>query len=238
MICGSLEEIARANNPVLLPDTCIILDLVRSPRRDNVDGHAMLAGKAIREAVHASGEISCVIAEQVRLELTDNLPAVREETERALRRLSEEIKRIDEWSAALDHASQTNVTHFLSRVPVAETLIADIVASSLDFATSDEITGRAHVRVMQKRTPAKLGKDSWKDCVVIESYLEVARQLRAVGHTADIVFASSNTDEFVSGIPKALNWDIANEFSHLGIVYARALHETRHRLGLSPNQTA
>ena len=43
----SLEAIAQANVPVLLPDTCILLDLLRSPRRENVDGNAMLAGNGL-----------------------------------------------------------------------------------------------------------------------------------------------------------------------------------------------
>ena len=69
----SLQAIAQANVPVLLPDTCILLDLLRSPRRENVDGNAMLAGKAIRDGVVQSEAIGCVVAEQVRNELNDNL---------------------------------------------------------------------------------------------------------------------------------------------------------------------
>lgn len=236
MIYSSLEEIAQANIPVLLPDTCIILDLLRSPRRENVDGNSILSGKAIRGAIHTSGEVGCVIAQQVRSELNDNLTGVREDTTKALGKLSDEIRRIDEWSKALGHESETDVTHFLGRIPIAESIINDILLSSLDFTTSDEITGRAFVRVMQDITPSAPGKDSMKDCVVVESYLEIARQLRGFGHNADIVLASSNTKEFVSGTQRVLNQDIASEFGALGIVYARALHETRHRLGLSPNQ--
>lgn len=67
---------------------------------------------------------------------------------------------------------------------------------------------------------------------MVESYLEVAGNLRNLGHTADIVFASSNTKEFVSSTTSALNADIAAEFAAVGMRYSRALHETRHLLGL------
>ena len=232
MAYDSLEAIAQANVPVLLPDTCILLDLLRSPRRENVDGNAMLAGKAIRDGVVQSEAIGCVVAEQVRNELNDNLPTVREDTNSALRKLQDEIARVDKWSEALGQVSQTQIGHFLTRVPVAEAVMTDILGAALTHATTPDLTYQAVVRMSQKRTPAKLGKDSTKDCVVVESYLDVATNLRNLGHTADIIFASSNTKEFVSGTSGALNADIASEFAALGIQYSRALHETRHLLGL------
>lgn len=228
----SLEAIAQANVPVLLPDTCILLDLLRSPRRENVDGKAMLAGKSIRDGIVESEMIGCVIAEQVRNELNDNLTTVREDTNSSLGKLRDEIARIDKWSEALGEASQTQIGHFLTRVPVAEGVMTDILGAALTHATTPDLTYRAITRVTQRRTPAKLGKDSTKDCVVVESYLEVATMLRALGHTGNIVFASSNTTEFLSGTPRTLNADIENEFAALGIKYSRALHETRYLLGL------
>ena len=110
--------------------------------------------------------------------------------------------------------------------------MTDILGVALTHATTPDLTYRAIARMTQKRTPAKLGKDSSKDCVVVESYLEVAANLRNLGHTADFVFASSNTKEFVSSTTSALNADIAAEFAAVGIRYSRALHETRHLLGL------
>ncbi|MBT9386932.1 hypothetical protein KM176_24030 [Pseudooceanicola sp. CBS1P-1] len=236
MAYNSLEAIAQANVPVLLPDTCILLDLLRSPRRENVDGNAMLAGRAIRDGVVQSEAIGCVVAEQVRNELNDNLQTVREDTNLALTKLQDEIARIDKWSEALGQVSQTQIGHFLTRVPIAEAVMTDILGAALTHATTPDLTYQAVVRMSQKRTPAKLGKDSTKDCVVVESYLDVATNLRNLGLTADIIFASSNTKEFVSGTPRALNADIAADFAALGILYSRALHETRHLLGLPQPQ--
>ncbi len=232
MAYDSLQAIAQANVPVLLPDTCILLDLLRSPRRENVDDIAMLSGLTIRHGVVESEAIGCVVAEQVRNELNDNLQTVLDEANAGLGRLRDEIARIDKWAEALGQASQTQINHYLACVPVAEAIMWDIVNRAINHATTQEINLNAMGRVMARRTPAQLGKDSTKDCVVVESYLNVASSLRNLGHTAVIVFASSNTKEFVSGTPKALNADIAAEFAALGIQYSRALHETRHLLGL------
>lgn len=232
MAYDSLEAIAQADIPVLLPDTCILLDLLRSPRRENVDGNAMLAGKAIRDGVAESEVIGCVVAEQVRNELNDNLQSVLDQTNVELGRLRDEIARIDKWAEALGQASQTQIGHFSACIPVAEAIMWDIVNSAINHAITQDIKLNALGRVMAGRTPAQPGKDSTKDCVVVESYLDVATNLRNLGHTADIVFASSNTKEFLSGTPRALNADIAAEFATLNIQYSRALHETRHLLGL------
>lgn len=232
----SLEAIARADIPVLLPDTCILLDLLRSPRRNNVDANAMLAGKAIRDGVVDSETIGCVVAEQVRNELNDNLRNVLDETSSELGCLRDEIARIDKWAEALGQARQTQIGHYLRCVPAAEAIMSDIVNGAINHATTQDINLNAFGRVMAGRTPAQPGKDSTKDCVVVESYLDVAANLRNLGHTADIVFASSNTKEFVSGTPRALNADIAAEFAALNIRYSRALHETRHLLGLPQPQ--
>lgn len=228
----SLEVIAQANVPVLLPDTCILLDLLRSPRRENVDGDAMLAGKAIRDGLVENEAIACIVAEQVRNELNDNLQTVRDDTSAGLVRLRDEIARIDKWAEALGQVHQTQIGHYLTCVPVSEAIMSDIVNGAINHATTQDINLNAIGRVMAGRTPAQPGKDSTKDCVVVESYLDVATNLRNLGHTADIVFASSNTKEFVSGTPKALNADIAAEFANLDIQYSRALHETRNLLGL------
>lgn len=232
MTYGTIQDIAQSNVAVLLPDTCILLDLIRTPRRDTVDDASMLAGRAIRDAICQSGIVGCIVAEQVRIEHTENHPKIRDDTLTAIQKLKDELKRIDKWSIALGHASQTDISHFTTRVPVAESVMCDILNSALSHATNVGITGRGFARVMQKQTPAKQGKDSIKDCVIVESYLEVAQSLRDLGHTGNIIFASSNTSEFLSGSPTTLNADISTEFASLGILYSRSLPETKHLLGV------
>ena len=94
------------------------------------------------------------------------------------------------------------------------------------------IASRAFLRLNQARAPARKGKDSMKDCVVIETYLDVAARLRAAGLKSKIVFASSNTKDYTGDTRRALRPDLAEEFALLEMEYAPNLAAARHLLGL------
>lgn len=233
MIFQSLDEIVSAQVPLILPDTCILLDILRSPRRDSVDARSVVSAKAIAEAVKVTGSVASVVASQVHDELSDNRETVRRETEDGLRKLQTELQRIDGWSGALGVNGRADVSHGLNAVSRCELILADWVDASLASPTTDALTGRAHRRMMQRATPARQGKDSFKDCLVVETYLAVAAELRTKGYAGQIIFASSNTAEFVERPGSQLHADIAQEFAAVGIDYTRALHEAAYRLGLN-----
>lgn len=232
VVHGSIEAIVAANVPLVLPDTCILLDILRSPRRDTVDARAVACAKIILEALTQSGVAASVIAGQVIDELDDNRSNVGKDTEDGLQRLQTELDRINAWSAELGVAGQVDISHGMTAAARCADILDTWLAASVRLATTDELAGRAHRRLMQCRTPARRGKDSFKDCLVVETYLDIARVLRDGGHTAAIVFASSNTAEFVNRPGSALHQDIAEEFAAVGIDYARSLEETAFRLGL------
>ncbi|ABA06080.1 hypothetical protein Nwi_2827 [Nitrobacter winogradskyi Nb-255] len=233
MTLQNLDDIVAAQVPLILPDTCILLDILRSPRRDNVDARSVLSAKAIAEAVKLIGSVGSVVASQVCDELSDNRGRVRQETEDGLRKLQIELQRIDGWSGALGVNGQADLSHGLNAVSRCELILVDWVDASLVAPTTDTLTGRAHRRMMQRATPARQGKDSFKDCLVVETYLTLAKELRVKGYTERIVFASSNTAEFIERPGSQLHADIAQEFAVVGIEYARALHEAAYRLGLN-----
>lgn len=238
MIFQNLDEIVSAQVPLILPDTCILLDILRSPRRYSVDARSIMSAKAIAEAVKVTGSVASVVANQVHDELGDNLPAVRQETEDGLRKLQTELQRIDGWTGALGVNGRTDVSHGLNAVSRCELILSDWVDASLASPTTDALTGRAHRRMMQRATPARQGKDSFKDCLVVETYLALASELRAKNYTGKIIFASSNTAEFIERPGSQLHTDIAQEFAAVGIEYARALHEAAYRLGLNTQSQA
>lgn len=233
MIFQNLDEIVLAQVPLILPDTCILLDILRSPRRDTVDARSVVSAKAIVEALSVTGSVASVVAKQVHDELTDNRADVRQDTIDGLNKLKAELQRIDGWSGALGVNGQADVSHALNAVVQCELILGDWVAASLETPTTDELTGRAHRRMMQRATPARQGKDSFKDCLVVETYLALAATLRAKNYTGRIVFASSNTLEFIERPGSKLHVDIAQEFGAVGIEYARALHEAAYRLSLN-----
>ena len=71
-----------------------------------------------------------------------------------------------------------------------------------------------------------------KDCVVVEAYLEAARQLRSAGLTAPIVFASSNTKEYHAPNTSHLQPGIASDFGAVPMEYAPSFGAAKRFLGL------
>src|SRR6218665_1939229 len=86
--------------------------------------------------------------------------------------------------------------------------------------------------VKEPRTRARRGKESMKDCVIVEAYIEAASQLRAAGMTAPMVFASSNTKEHFAPNTRHLQGDIAADLAAVGIEYAPNWGAAKHSLGL------
>jgi hypothetical protein len=106
----------------------------------------------------------------------------------------------------------------------------DILGVSRDG--DPEIASRALLRLNQARTPARKGRDSMKDCVVIETYLDAVGELRAAGLESKIVFVSPNTKDYAGEPGRALKPDLAQEFATLGMEYAPNLAAAKHLLGM------
>ena len=90
----------------------------------------------------------------------------------------------------------------------------------------------AFLRLNQARTPASRGKQSMKDCVILETYLEHIQSLRAKGRTASAVFVSSNTGDYAAADKTTIRNDIKDEFQSLGLEYARSMGAARGLLKL------
>ena len=88
-----------------------------------------------------------------------------------------------------------------------------------DADQSDETVSRAVARVLQGRAPSRRGKDSTKDCIILETYLEHVRNARQRGFKASAVFVSSNTRDYATSAAR-LSRDIAADLAALFVSYA------------------
>ena len=92
---------------------------------------------------------------------------------------------------------------------------------------------RAYSRVMHARAPARKGKDSLADCVVLETYVEAAAELRQRGLTAPIVFLSSNVQDYtLAPARNVLHPDIQAEFTPINMAYATGHGMAKRLLGI------
>jgi hypothetical protein len=97
---------------------------------------------------------------------------------------------------------------------------------------------RAFHRISMNVRPARRGKDSAKDCLIVETYLETARVLRANDFQHDIVFLTTNpTDYEEKGRPKILHPELLADFAAVNLAYQATFMAARYSLFPHRKQT-
>jgi hypothetical protein len=228
----SLTKLAALGAPVLCLDTCIVLDLMRDPTREAVRAHERQAALSLLTALESGTQLVGLVADQVRFEFGENVKVVEEEAERALNRMREQIRRIDAVAAVYGASGSTDLSHLDDHIAQSRAVVDRWMEAVTPAPQSAEIASRALLRLNQVRTPAQKGKDSMKDCVVLETYLDVAAALRTAGLSSKIVFASSNTKDYTGEPGRTLKADVAGEFAGVGMEYAPNLAAAKHLLGM------
>ena len=76
----------------------------------------------------------------------------------------------------------------------------------------------AHSRLINGYAPAKKGKQEYKDCVIVEQYLSLCRELRLGGLSTWCGFVSSNVNDY--GTPAGLLPPLDADFAAVGLTFA------------------
>lgn len=217
--------------PVLCLDTCAILDVVRDPLREDVRLGNHAAAMSLLRAAEAEAVPQIRIAELVRSEFAENVETVQEEAEASLSRLRDQIRSMDELAGLYDSPGRLSPGHWDGHVQRCRAVADRWLEVGRTVSQSPEILGRAVGRVFQARAPSRRGRDSTKDCVILETYLEHVRAVRVSNQSAAVVFLSSNTQDFADprgGVAR----EIAEEFDEVGLQYAPNMAVAKRLLGL------
>src|ERR1700675_36015 len=108
-LSDAADLIMRSALPLLLPDTCSLLDLMRDPARGDIHpANAKAAQRLLKQATESPTSLSLCLPEQVLKELTDNQEKIREETENKIARMNEALKRVSEAYAVHSLSLQLN----------------------------------------------------------------------------------------------------------------------------------
>lgn len=224
------QAIASAGIPVLCVDTCSILDIMRDPTRETVRPHDRQAAIDLVTAAEA-GNLACLIADQVAIEFADHDQPVQDEAERNLKNMREQVERINKLSAIYGALGVVDLTHLDDHVARARKVVGRWLSRLDNVTPGPLIPAQAFARMNAGRAPARRGKESSKDCLVYETYLEAMTILRSVGVVMPIVFLSSNTNEyFTEG--RILKSEIAADFGRLNAAYAPNMSAAKYALGL------
>ncbi|WP_419900253.1 PIN domain-containing protein [Roseomonas sp. USHLN139] len=221
-LAGAVLAMAGRGGPILIPDTCSLLDILRAPIRpqfhkNDMDAVARLL--TLTEAVESGATL--VLTGQVRRELESNTQPVIDEVERELRKTSETVHSILERMAWLSgSAPHPSVSfHQVGHPQVGRDLLDRLLARSLEVMDSNEAMAAAGERVAMDVAPSRKGKQSYKDCLVIETTLRVAAACREGGVRRPIVFLTANTSDYCEGTSLRLRPPLDGQFAAAGLEF-------------------
>jgi hypothetical protein len=222
-------EIAARNCPVIYVDTCSILDLTTRGLRDNKfdEGHARAATDLVGLAY--DGKVTIVLSGQVLIELGNKFAEVRQEAIGLVTKINNQMLQLNAVLRVYGHAAAT--CSDISGDTFAATIdrvVNSFVAAAIHSQTTTPAKLKAADRVIIGRAPAGNTKQSFKDCLVLESCYETLMAARALGFSASAHFLSSNITEYTLN-KRELHPDLAVEFSALGLQYAITFAELRYR---------
>ncbi len=221
--------IASAGVPVLCIDTCAILDVMRDPTRESAKPHERKAGLDLVVAAE-SGRLACVMAAQVAIEFVEHDQPIQDEATRNLAKIREQIERINELSTVYGAPGTVSLTHLDDHVARTRAVVGRWLAQLDTITPGPDVPAKAFARMNAGIAPARRGKDSSKDCLIYETYLEAVTALRNAGVVTPIVFLSSNTKEYLTE-SNVLKPDIVTDFTKLNLSYAPNMGAAKYALG-------
>ena len=218
--------------PVLCRDTCVVLDILRDPARKDVRVHEHEASLALLSAAQSGTALETLVAEQVNREFRDNVEQVQQDAKRSIGALTRQIGKLNALVALYGTLCPLDPAHWKDHDQRARNVAECWFQLSTTVRQTSNTIPNAFLRLNQARTPASRGKQSMKDCVILETYLEHIRSLRAKGGTATAVFVSSNTGDYAADDKATIRNDIKDEFQSLGLEYAPSMGAARGLLKL------
>ena len=168
--CDDLvAQVIKADSPLLLLDTCIILDIVRAPIREQMSIHDIEAvHTVIDRPVQSPSSVFLVIAKQVEDEFLEYIDAIEEETHTGLQKAQDRFTGILKRMGALSSVNHVPSIIELSSLgfPAKGRQLAEqIVQTSIILAEHDDEVVKAYHRVKLAKPPATKAKQSVKDCL-------------------------------------------------------------------------
>ncbi len=199
--------------PIAFIDTCIFLDILRLPYRDNGDATEI---KTIMELIETTQAIHprayLVSCETVYKELHENIASVKEELNKEIVKAKKIATKIKNCYDLLEGVPiECHRSRPTSDLPdKLENLASSLVNSCLLFCMEDQHSIKAMERVNKCKPPSKRGKQEAKDCQIFESFLDMAMVLRGQRYADYITFITSNTQDYGKPRDNLLIPDLTN----------------------------
>ncbi len=204
-------QLHNRRTPLVFVDTCVILDVLRSPMLKLGHGTGVLEVTTLLELSNKTPPViilaTCdtVVSEfhknisGATCQLSDWIDSIERGRARIVSTISElsgstPSHRQSEASLRLEEELGELAFRFLSGCSVVE--------------AEDAHAGGALRRIKGNLPPASRGKNEAKDCEIFEVFLDLCRQSRDQGYSGKAVFVSSNTSDFGKPGDGALDSDL------------------------------
>lgn len=215
---------------MLCMDTCSLLDLMRDSTPPKMNSTDYRAAHALLRAAQRD-DLVVLVADQVTRELADHAGPIEMGLAKAVNGLIHRIQFFEGVMSEFGAIVPVDLSPLATHVANARTFFDAWLAVGAQAPESALAPGKAWYRVHQAIAPATKGKESIKDCIVVETYLEAVTRLRGHGLAERVVLLSSNTQDFCDS-GKNLRPELEAEFLPLGIEYARNYQSAKAFLGL------
>lgn len=217
---NTVAEIAQIfladRRPILMVDTCSLLDIIRSPMRNSVHTHVEAAKQLVEDLNNQ--RIWLVLTSTVFDEYTRNSAVVKTEIERHIRRIEVDGKSINGALTLMDLPMPIDPLVFghAALIFELERLVDDLLALGYHIDRDNNVTEKAVQREGGKIAPSQKS-GQFRDCLILEHFLALATQLRGQGYLEKMTFITNNSNDY-GPAPIALS-PIDTEFAALNIAY-------------------
>lgn len=188
------QDIINSPATVLFIDTCIFLDILRD---ENINiGTIKSAIELIKMSQNNPSQIWLLTSSIVRQEWHDNIASV---SEKLRKRINKCHKILEEYlevaELVLNKKLNNQETALLNLHEHLKSLSNNFLDCCLQIE-EESYHKNAMYRIRNNIAPASKGKSEPKDCIIFESFLDVANKIRQNGYQGDIYFASSNITDY------------------------------------------
>jgi hypothetical protein len=219
LIANVVAAITGSTAPVAFLDSCILLDIVRAPRR-NKPNEVRVARQFLASASKAPKTIHLVVGSPTQTEWNDHI-------DETVNDCTSAVDSCNAISSICGHMALPAVAPLpigvLSLPRLLRQLSADLLAAAETMDHHVAALGRAVDRVIASTLPARKGGKGAKDAVILEHAVEMTAQLRAAAFADPCVFISSNTSDFAAAGSTNLHPLLAPVFDPISLLYATSL---------------
>jgi hypothetical protein len=213
----AVDLCAKPARPVICLDTCDILEVVQCldwerPGTPRSAAPIEPVRRLLAALIANPDRAQLVVTYLVEHEWTQNIGDIRAKAESFLKRIDDIVSTAGQAAGLVGTALPAPTPLSASSlVEDAAALSASLLNQAVMLERDDAMIRRALNRVMIKRRPSHDGHI--KDSINFEHYLEFARQLRAGGFTAPVLFVSKNRKDYWDGEKPQIHADLATEIN-------------------------